>query len=160
MMRWSPMSKVSSMEPEGMTRAWPSVPLMSMKARMTQNQAMISLFTFTLMGTSGSFAEAFLFFTFVSSAFTIHHHSFRRFVGLGAFADFELHEVGGIDAGVAGGAERAVGITDRAAKAGEREIAERIGAEKFANLLGRFGRGDELFFCGRIHAVVAGRDGG
>jgi len=30
------------MEPEGMTRAWPMVPLMRRKARPTQNQAMIS----------------------------------------------------------------------------------------------------------------------
>src|ERR1700739_3211133 len=72
MMRWSPMSSVFSMEPEGMTRAWPRVPLMSMKARMTQNQAMISLLTLALMEASASLAAPFLVFTLIASAFTIH----------------------------------------------------------------------------------------
>ena len=67
------MSSVFSMEPEGITRAWPSVPLMSMKARMTQNQAMISLLTLALMEASDSLAGApFLVFTLIASAFTIH----------------------------------------------------------------------------------------
>src|SRR5579859_231704 len=42
MIRWSPIRRVFSMELEGMTRAWPMVPLMSRNARATQNQAMIS----------------------------------------------------------------------------------------------------------------------
>src|SRR4029077_468327 len=41
-MRWSPMSSVFSMEPEGITRAWPSVPLISRKMSTTHIQAMIS----------------------------------------------------------------------------------------------------------------------
>src|ERR1700676_4021867 len=69
------MSRVFSMEPEGMTRAWPRVPLMSMKARMTQNQAMISLLTLALMEASDSFAGApLLVFTLIASAFTNHLH--------------------------------------------------------------------------------------
>src|ERR1700688_344675 len=75
MMRRSPMSRVFSMEPEGMTRAWPRVPLMSMKARMTQNQAMISLLTLALMEASDSFAGApLLVCTLIASAFTNHLH--------------------------------------------------------------------------------------
>src|SRR5271169_2938058 len=70
------MSRVFSMEPEGMTRAWPRVPLMSMKARMTQNQAMASLLTFALMeasaGLGAASAEEFLDFDLIASAFTIH----------------------------------------------------------------------------------------
>ena len=40
--KWSPMSRVFSMEPEGMTRAWPIVPLTNRKMRPTQNHASIS----------------------------------------------------------------------------------------------------------------------
>src|SRR5215467_98382 len=36
------MRSVSSMEPDGMTRAWPMAPLISRKTRPTQNHAMIS----------------------------------------------------------------------------------------------------------------------
>src|SRR5271168_3200507 len=42
MMRWSPTSRVFSMEPEGITRACPSVPLINRNMRMTHIQAMIS----------------------------------------------------------------------------------------------------------------------
>src|SRR6516162_4884295 len=41
-MRSSPTSRVCSIEPEGITRAWPMVPLMSRKINPTQNQAMTS----------------------------------------------------------------------------------------------------------------------
>jgi len=36
--KWSPTSKVLSIEPEGITRAWTIVPVMNKKARMTQSQ--------------------------------------------------------------------------------------------------------------------------
>src|SRR5271163_2846232 len=42
MMRWSPTSRVFSMEPEGITRAWPSVPLINRNMRMTHIQAITS----------------------------------------------------------------------------------------------------------------------
>ena len=45
------INNVFSIDPEGITRAWPSVPLISMNARITQNHAIISLFTRELMGT-------------------------------------------------------------------------------------------------------------
>src|SRR6516225_10787050 len=72
MIRWSPMSSVFSMEPEGITRACPSVPLISMKASITQNQAMASLLTLELMEASASLAGASFVFTLIASAFTVH----------------------------------------------------------------------------------------
>src|ERR1700675_4420231 len=75
MIRWSPTSRVFSIEPEGMTRACPRVPLTSRKIRPTQNQAMISLLTLALMEPSDSFAAPFLVFGFLASAFTIYLNS-------------------------------------------------------------------------------------
>src|SRR5271155_4275459 len=132
---------------------------MSRKARATQNQAMISLLTLAPMGMCASFSAAILFFAWVASAFTVHRYGFRSFTGLRTFGDLELHEIRGIDAGVAGGAKLAFGVADSLAKIGQREITERIGAEKFANLLRRVGRGDQFLFCGRVDTVVAGRNG-
>src|SRR5215469_1882568 len=188
MIRWSPMSSVFSMEPEGITRACPSVPLMSMKARITQNQAMASLLTLELMEASASLAEAAFVFILTASAFTIHldscpirgprraaltighyttlsaftvcRYDFGRFSVGGAFADLELHQVRGIHACIAGRTKLVFGIADRLLKAGKREVAEGIGAEVFANLLRSVGRSNEFFARGRVHAVVAGRNRG
>src|SRR5580700_1567008 len=123
MMRWSPMRSVFSIEPEGITRAWPIVPLIRRKARPTQNQARASRCTRLPMGSLGSsaFLDGFLTvsspaslplgFSF-ASAFTFHRHwLFDRCVFRGAaifrfrsvsvaLADFQLHEVGRIDAGI------------------------------------------------------------
>src|SRR5215475_4575962 len=97
MIRWSPISNVFSIEPEGITRAWPSVPLMSMKARITQNHAMASLFTLELMEASASLAgAAFFAFTLIASAFTVHRYDFGRLSIGGVLADLELHQVRGI----------------------------------------------------------------
>src|SRR5207302_8780224 len=118
------MSSVFSSEPEGMTRAWPIVPLMSRKTRPTQNQAMISRWILVFTGTFAS--SCFFFF----SAFTFHHH--RPFCGRGftvvarttftgfavwrAFAYLELHQIRGIDTRITRRAELAFGTTDGPAK--------------------------------------------
>src|SRR5258708_4085842 len=94
------MSSVFSIEPEGMTRAWPIVPLMSKKARPTQNHAMISRCILVFTGTFAS--SCFFFF----SAFTFHHRPLcgrgftavarSSFAGLAvgrAFAYLELHQI-------------------------------------------------------------------
>src|SRR5580698_4202317 len=119
MMRWSPIRRVSSIEPEGITRAWPMVPLIRRNARPTQNHARASRCARLPKGSLGSSApfpaslpiSLPLGFCFVS-AFTFHRHRlFHRcvvgrvavlcLVGVAvALADFELHEVGGIDAGI------------------------------------------------------------
>src|SRR5215469_12418677 len=211
------MSSVFSIEPEGMTRAWPRVPLMSKKARITQNQAMISLLTLAPIVGSGALAALFFGFVLAASAFTIHlgrsiHPSIycRAYWRFGArfrsacrpaptfvrplrsqplrvprggsnargwssfpldrycfdrahsirsvFADFELHQVRGVDTRITGSTELAFGVADGFSKAREREIAKGISAEVLADLLGRVRGGDELFLCRSVHAVVAGRD--
>src|SRR5271157_5053171 len=108
MIRWSPINKVSSIEPDGIMRACPSVPLISMNARITQNHAMISLFTFALIGTSASFALFFLLLP--ASAFTLHRHFFGHFIRARFFAHFQLHQVGRINARVARSAEVPLGV--------------------------------------------------
>src|SRR5277367_1089129 len=147
MMRWSPMSRVFSMEPEGMTRAWPMVPLMSRKTRATQNQAMTSRCTRWPMGSLGSsgFAGA-LTASFalagsvpigfsVVSAFTFHRYRpfERTFVGSVAvllfsedavgLADFELDEIRWIDACVTRRTELAFGVVDGLAEGRKGDIA-------------------------------------
>src|SRR5207302_8513733 len=160
------MSSVFSSEPEGMTRAWPIVPLMSRKTRPTQNQAMISRWILVF---TGKFASSCFFFF---SAFTFHHHrplcgrgftaiAWGMFAGLdvgSALAHFQLHQIRGINARITRRTEPARGITDRAAQGRQRNVAQRISAKEFADFLGRVGRGDQLFARGRVHAVVAGRN--
>src|SRR5579871_78843 len=109
MIRWSPISNVSSIEPEGITRAWPSVPLINMKARMTQNQAMISLFTREPMG-AGAAAGVADFFSVL--AVTFHRHCFVDFVRR-AFGNFQLHQARGVIAGITRCAEIAGSIVYR-----------------------------------------------
>src|SRR5580704_1688614 len=183
MMRWSPMRRVFSIEPEGMTRACPMVPLMRRKARPTQNQAMTSRCTRWAMGSLGSSIALLaaltaslpvslpIDFSFVST-FTFHRHrSFERCVvprvsvlgiwsGSVALADFELHEIGRVDPGITRRTELAFGVIHRPAQRGERNVTERIRAQEFANFLRRIRGGNELFARGRVHAVVARRDGG
>src|SRR5712692_6059372 len=130
-----------SIVPEGMTRACPIVPLISRKARPTQNHAMISRWILVFTGRFGS--SCFSFF----SAFMFHHY--RPLCGRGltvipkvrctgfavgrAFAHLELHEVRWIDACITRRTKLAFGITERAAKRGEGYVAERIGAEELAD---------------------------
>src|SRR5271167_543669 len=179
MMRWSPMRRVSSIDPEGMTRAWPMVPLIRRKASPTQNQARASRCTRLPMGSFGSSVAftvslpASLPVRFcIVSAFTFHRHRlFDRYVvrrvavlclrGVPVvLADFELHEVRRIDAGITRRTKLAFGVIHGLAQRGKRNVAERIRAEKLANLLGSIRGGDELFACGRVHAVVARRNRG
>src|SRR5271168_4050031 len=179
MMRWSPMSSVFSIEPEGMTRAWPMVPLIRRKASPTQNQASASRCTRLPTGSFGSsavFAVApptSLPVGFcIVSAFTFHRHwLFKSYVVRRvavlcvrrvsvALADFELHEIGRIDSGITRRAELAFSVIHGLAQSGERNVTERIRAEKLANLLGRVRGGDEFFARRRVHAVVARRNSG
>src|SRR5260370_26754467 len=135
------MSRVFSIEPEGMTRAWPIVPLMSRKARPTQNQAMISRWILVFTGT---FASSCLVFF---SVFTFHHHrplcgrgfpfvanvSFGGFAVGSAFAHLELDQIRRIDARVTRCTKLAFVITDGASQGRQRNVPERIGAEEFAD---------------------------
>ncbi len=66
------MRRVFSIEPEGMTRAWPMVPLIRRNASPTQNQAM----SFALYALAhgklrlfGGFAGAFRFSDFLAARF-------------------------------------------------------------------------------------------
>src|ERR1700722_12356225 len=45
-MRWSPISSVFSIEPDGITRAWQTVPLINRKAAITHSHPKISLWIF------------------------------------------------------------------------------------------------------------------
>src|ERR1700733_5900111 len=130
------------MEPLGITRACTMVPSISRNATITQNHETTSRQIFSLV-----VAAAGLCFTGASppavSTFTMSLH-------------FQLHELGRIVAGIARGAEFSFVIFHGRAQGREREVAERIGAEKFANLLDRIVRGDQLFAARRIDAVVAG----
>src|SRR5215472_10887201 len=172
MMRWSPMSSVFSMEPEGMTRACPMVPLISRNTSPTQNQAITSRWIFVLIGTFTS--VFFAFSVFALSAFTMHHHrpfcgsrltiycnrsGGRIFLGT-APANLQLYQVGRINACVTRRTESTFGVGDGLFERGKREVAERIRAEEFADLFGRLRGGNQFLACGRVHDVVAGRDGG
>src|SRR6266849_288811 len=141
---------VFSIEPEGMTRACPIVPLISRKARPTQNHAMISRWILVF---TGKFACSCLVFF---SVFTFHHHrplcgrgftavsmsSFAGFAVGSAFAHLELHQIRRIDARITRRTELAFSITDRAAQRREGNVAERIGTEEFADFFGRVRGGD------------------
>src|SRR5258708_13718827 len=121
------MSRVFSIEPEGITRAWPIVPLMRRKTRPTQNHAIISRWILVF---TGKLASACLVFF---SAFTFHHHrplcgrgftsvsmgSFTGFAARGAFTHLQLHQVRRVDARITRRTKLACGITDRAAQRGE-----------------------------------------
>src|SRR5271163_3364612 len=116
------MSSVFSMEPEGITRAWPMVPLISRNASATQNHATISRTILALIGSDAADTSAFWRF----SDFTFHRHrpfrSWRIFRCIAhadsqcaisvAFAHFELHQVRRINARVTGSAKCSVGVAD------------------------------------------------
>src|ERR1700730_12420346 len=71
--RWSPNSRVFSMEAEGMKRAWPIVPLTNRKTRPTQNQARISLRTRALTDERGWEVAVFVL------TFSLHRVGFGNF---------------------------------------------------------------------------------
>src|SRR5580693_839382 len=145
------------------------VPLIRRNASPTQNHARISRCTRLPMGSLGSSAfldgvltvsspaSLPLGFCF-ASAFTFHRHwLFDRCVVRSvavALADFELHEIGRIDARITGRTELAFGVADGLAERRERDVPQRIRAEKLANLLGGIRGSDELFPRGRVHAVI------
>src|SRR5580658_4547656 len=139
------MRRVSSMEPEGMTRAWPMVPLMRRNASPTQNQARASRRTRVPMGSLGSSvflagvltvsSPASLPLGFcLTSAFTFHRHRLfhrcvvRRVAVLCvwdvavALAHFELHEVCRIDAGITRRTELAFGVVHGLAQRRKRDV--------------------------------------
>src|SRR5579864_520288 len=127
MMRWSPISSVFSMEPDGMTRAWPTVPLISKKIRMTQNQAIISRHTFCCVV---SFSSGCVFFCLAFMRHrngsiglycggVLHSRVFHQLSVGAAFANFELHKVRGIVARITRRAKRALGVVYCLAQSGK-----------------------------------------
>src|SRR5690242_11017107 len=129
------------------------VPLMSRNARTTQNQAKISrrIFCSRVRLDSG---------VFVGLAFTFHRNrrDFRGFT-VAIFlrpgvADFELDEVGRVDARITGRAEASLGVSDRLLESIQGNVAEGIGAQEFADLGGAVGGSNELFARGSIHPVI------
>src|SRR5579863_681029 len=123
------------MEPEGMTRAWPIVPLISRNASATQNHAMISFWMRLFMG--GLAASSFCFPLLFLSAFMFHRHrpfcldrivcvALHCAAVLGAaasFAHLELHQVGRIDARVTRRAEPALGVIHGLLESSHRQVA-------------------------------------
>src|SRR6185369_3555683 len=76
-------------------------------------------------------------------------------VGAATFADFQLDQVGRIVPSITRRAVAFLGVIYGAFQIGQRNVTKRIGAEEFADLLGRAGGGDELFASRRVNAVVA-----
>src|SRR5260370_41865259 len=132
------MSSVFSIEPEGMTRACPIVPLMRRNTRPTQNHAIISRWILVF---TGKLASACLVFF---SAFTFHHHrplcgrgfvsismgSFAGFAVGCAFAHLELHQIRGINTRITRRTKLAGGATHRPAQRWEAKKAQRIGPRR------------------------------
>src|SRR5579864_7158882 len=141
--RWSPISSVFSMEPEGITRACPIVPLISRNTSATQNHAMTSRCTRLPTGTA--FAGVSLLF--LASAFMFHRHGpldcgvFLKIrlhcVGHlavpAAFTHFQLHQIRRIHAGVARSAIVALGVVHCLPQSRERDVAKGIGPDELAN---------------------------
>src|SRR5260370_8331720 len=158
MMRWSPISSVFCIEPEGITRAWPSVPLIKRNATATHIQAMISGLPFRR---SGRFSPFFF------SEFTIHRHG----SGCGLFflpgragrgppidlfvIHFELHQLGRVVARIAGSAELAFGVAQGLLQAGEGEIAARGRVAKLADFLRRLRRRAQCSARGPVTPLLA-----
>src|SRR6266849_6834727 len=161
------MSSVSSMETDGITRAWPMVPLISKKTSATQNHAMTSRCTRWPIGTLGCASLVRL-----ASAFMFHRHGmlailifprlapycFPYFATRMIFAHLQLHQVRWVHACVARRAIVALCVADRLLHAGQRNVAQRIRANEFANFLWRAGGGDQLLTRRSVDAVVARRN--
>src|SRR5258708_25225128 len=127
------------MDSEGITRAWPTAPLISRKTRPTQNQASASRPIFSFIVNAGCFVA--LFFA-ACLAFMFHRYR-RRFAQLAvccAFSHFELHQVGGIISRVAGRTKVALGVIHCLLQSGHRNVAERIRPEEAPNLSRRIRR--------------------
>src|SRR6267142_2289372 len=128
-----------------MTRAWPTVPFTRRKTRATQNQAMASRRIFCCVVSFSS--------TFAGCARLVFMRHRDRAIGLNgcsvfqagilkelairtAFANFELHEVGRINARITRRTEVALGVTDGLLQTRHGNVAKRICAEEFANFGG------------------------
>src|SRR5450755_4379020 len=134
MIRWSPISSVFSIEPEGITRACPIVPLISMNANATQNHAMISRST---RWPTGRRFSSFSFSFFVASAFTFHRHRalgrwvfyttavcrITEYIVGSSFAHLELHEVRGVHSSVARRAVAPLSVVHCLFQTGQRDVA-------------------------------------
>src|SRR5690242_16408293 len=101
----------------------------------------------------------------LASAFTFHrngalgHGVFQAIgtgwrgysaVGAATLADFQLNQVRRIVPSITRRTVVLFGVIYSAFQICQRNVAKRIGAEEFADLLGRAGGSDELFACGRI----------
>src|SRR5580704_18432468 len=133
------------MDPLGITRACTSAPSITRNARITQTHESTSRHTRSLT-VSARFAGTFSTMTASpTSAATMSLH-------------FELHQLRWVAAGVARRAKFSFRIFHSFAQRFEREIAERIGAQKLPYFLGRLVRCDQFFAPRRIHAVITGRN--
>src|SRR5215472_4887012 len=138
-------------------------PLMSRKTSPTQNQAITSRWIFVPTGTLASAFFAFsvfaslVFSAFRLSVFTMHHHRpFRgpgfafdcnrrfhcnrrsgRFSARSGLAYLQLNKIGWVNTRIARRTEAPFGIGHGLFERGEREVAERIGTDEFANVFGR-----------------------
>src|SRR5260221_13542374 len=108
------MSSVFSMEPDGMTRAWPTVALMRRKIRMTQVHAMTSGRTFCCGVRFSSGLDFFVGLAFMrhrdwavglNGRGDLHTGIFEELAVCAAFANLELYAVGGINARITRPAE-------------------------------------------------------
>src|SRR5215813_770432 len=106
------------MDSEGITRAWPTAPLMSRKARPTQNHATTSRQTFCSMVSCRSvfrpdFASG-VFWLRAFLSFTFHHYRSMvgQFAEAGSFSYFQLHQIGRVVPRITGRTEIAFGIID------------------------------------------------
>src|SRR5277367_3786773 len=107
----------------------------------------------------------------IASTFTFHRHGpFHRSVVHRiavlcvrsvsvALANFELHEIRWVDAGITRRTKLAFGVIHSLAQSGKRDVTERIRTKELANFFGRIRGGDEFFARRRVHAVVARRNG-
>src|SRR5512140_2354715 len=100
------------MEPEGITRACPSVPLVNKNTRTTQAQAIASFLTRVPNGADSTSEVPVRFTAEFFLAFTFHRHFFLQFCRA-VLPDLQLHQVRGIDPGIARRAELPFGIIHR-----------------------------------------------
>src|SRR5215470_16016052 len=105
-----------------MTRAWPIVALIRRKTRITQNQAIASRRIFCSVVSFSSGLAGFVFLVFMrhrDRSVGLHGSGvfragiFEQLAVGPAFANFELHKVGGINTRVTRRAEGAFGVSDR-----------------------------------------------
>src|SRR5215475_12153322 len=130
------MSSVFCMEAEGITRAWPTVPLTRSRIRMTQNHAIASRRTFCCVVRFSSGLAGFV--CLAGLAFMRHRDRAIGLDGRGVFhagileqlavgtalANFQLHEVGGINARITRRTKCPLGITDGLLQTGERNVTQ------------------------------------